>query len=313
MSRISGVYLSRSLDLAALFDETVGRLAPDLDLRPPERIDDPATVRFAVCWEPADDAFDAYPNLGMAASIAAGIDGILAVPSLPDIPVTRVRDPEQARIMAGHVVWNVLWWHRRFGERLAFQAARRWERLSHHAPSTVTIGILGFGLMGRAAAEALLPLGFRVVGWARTTRGAIDGVPLETGADGLDRVVAEADFLINLLPLTEATRGLLGADLFAKMPKGAVLIQVGRGAHLDEAALLAALDDGRLGGASLDVFAVEPLPADHPLWSHPKVLVTAHDAAEAGFETIVASIAEDARRLVAGQPLLGEVPRDRGY
>ncbi len=313
MSRVSGVYLSRSLDLAALLGETFARLAPDLDLRPPERIDDPDAVRFAVCWEPADDAFDAYPNLGMAASIAAGIDGILASPSLPDIPVTRVRDPEQARIMAGHVVWNVLWWHRRFGERLAHQAARRWERLSHHAPSTVTIGILGFGLMGRATAEALLPLGFRVVGWARTQRGAIDGVPLTTGPDGLDRVVAEADFLVNLLPLTETTRGLLGADLFARMPPGAVLIQVGRGAHLDETALLAALDRGTLAGASLDVFATEPLPVDHPLWSHPKVLVTPHNAAEAGFETIVASIAEDARRLVAGLPLLGEVPRDRGY
>lgn len=313
MSRISGVYLSRSLDLADLFDETFARLAPDLDLRPPEKIEDPASVRFAVCWEPADDAFDAYPNLGMAASIAAGIDGILAVPSLPDIPVTRVRDPEQARIMAGHVVWNVLWWHRRFGERLAAQAGKRWERISHHAPSTVTVGILGFGLMGRATAEALLPLGFRVIGWARTTRGAIEGVPLETGADGLDRVVAAADFLVNLLPLTEATRGLLCAELFAKMPQGSVLIQVGRGAHLDEAALLDALDRGPLAGASLDVFAVEPLPENHPFWSRPDVVVTAHNAAEAGFETVVGSIAEDVRRLVDGLPLLGEAPRDRGY
>lgn len=313
MTRISGVYLSRSLDLAGLLGDVFARLAPDVDLRPPERIEDPATVRFAVCWEPPADGFRPYSNLGFAASIAAGVDGILACPSLPDVPVTRVRDPEQARIMAGHVVWNVLWWHRRFGERLAAQAARRWERFSHRAPSTVTVGILGLGLMGRATAEALLALGFRVVAWARTERGAFDGVALETGPDGLGRVVRQADVLVNLLPLTEATHGILGAELFAQMPNGAVLIQVGRGGHLDEAALLAALDGGHLAGASLDVFAVEPLAPEHPFWSHPKVLVTPHDAAEAGLETVVASIAEDARRFVTGQPLLGEVPRGRGY
>lgn len=313
MTRIPGVYLSRSIDLEAIFGEAFARLAPDLDLRAPDRIEDPAAVRFALCWEPADDAFLPYPGLGMVSSIAAGIDGIVAAASLPDVPVTRVRDPEQAKIMAGHVVWNVLWWHRRFRERLDHQAAGRWERLSHHAPSTVTVGILGFGLMGRASAEALLALGFRVIGWARTTSGAIDGVRLETGAEGLERVVGEADFLVNLLPLTAQTRGLLSADLFARMPEGAVLIQVGRGAHLDEAALLAALETGPIAGASLDVFSVEPLPSDHPFWSHPKVLVTSHDAAEAGVETMIASIAEDARRLVAGLPLLGAVPRDRGY
>lgn len=313
MTRIPGVYLSRSLDLAALFDETFARLAPEIDLRAPDRIEDLAAVRFAVCWEPPADGFAPYPNLGFAASIAAGIDGILACPGLPDVPITRVRDPEQARIMAGHVVWNVLWWHRRFADRLAAQAAHRWERLPHHAPSTVTVGILGLGLMGRAAAEALIALGFRVVAFARTDRGAFDGVTLETGPDGLGRVVRQADFLVNLLPLTEATRGILGADLFAEMPKGAVLIQVGRGAHLDEDALLEALSGDRLAGASLDVFAVEPLAPDHPFWSHPKVLVTSHDAAEAGFETVVASIAEDARRFVDGLPLLGEASRDRGY
>lgn len=313
MTRIPGVYLSRSIDLHDLFGETFARLAPDLDLRMPDAVEDPAAIRFAVCWEPADDAFTPYPNLGMVASIAAGVDGIVAAASLPDVPVTRVRDPEQARIMAGHVVWNVLWWHRRFRDRLDHQAARHWERLSHHAPSKVTIGILGFGLMGRAAAEALLPLGFRVTGWARTTAGAVDGVTLETGPDGLDRVVRGADVLVNLLPLTAATRGLLSADLFRRMPEGSVLIQVGRGAHLDEAALLAALADGPLAGASLDVFAVEPLSSDHPFWTHPRILITPHDAAEAGFETIVASITEDVRRMVAGLPLLGAVPRDRGY
>lgn len=313
MTRVPGVFLSRSLDLAGLYGETFARLAPDLDVRPPAAIVDPGAVRFAVCWAPADDAFRPYPRLGLAASIAAGVDGLLACPSLPDVPVTRVRDPEQARIMAGHVVWNVLWWHRRFGERLARQKLRQWRRLPHHAPSRVTVGLLGFGLMGRTAADALLTLGFRVVAWARTARDVPAGVRLETGAAGLERLVGEADFLVNLLPLTEATRGLLDARLFARTKSEAVLIQVGRGGHLDETALLAALDAGRLGGASLDVFAVEPLPADHPFWDHPKIVITPHDAAEAGFETTVAAIAEDVRRLVEGRPLLGEVPRQHGY
>ena len=313
MTRIAGVYLSSTLDLPALFGAVFERLAPDLDIRPPEAIEDPAAVRFAVGWRPADDAFRPYPHLGLVASIAAGIDGLLDCPSLPDVAITRVRDPEQARIMAGHVVWNVLWWHRRFGERLANQRARRWQRLSHHAPSRVTVALLGFGLMGRASAEALVALGFRVGAWARTPGEVPAGVRLETGAGGLERLVGEADFIVNLLPLTEATRGLLDARFFARTRPESVLIQVGRGAHLDEAALLAALEAGNLGGASLDVFATEPLPADHPFWNHPKIVLTPHDAAEAGIETVVGSIAADVRRLAAGLPLLDAVPRDRGY
>lgn len=310
-----GVFLSATFDLADYIGDHFRAHAPDLDVRRPAEIDDPAAVRFAVAWEPGAGSFAPYRNLALVASIAAGVDNILDCPGLPDVPVVRIRDPEQARIMAGFVTWNVLWWERQFGRARANQASATWERLSSRPPSRTRVGILGFGSMAQAAARTLLSLGYPVRAQARSAAhaGAVEGVELLHGPGAHLALAAESDILINLLPLTAETRGILSAELFAALPEGAVLIQVGRGEHLDEAALLAALDGGRLAGASLDVFAQEPLPAEHPFWHHPRILVTAHDAAEASFVVTVEQIAEQVRRSVAGLPLIEPVARERGY
>lgn len=315
MTKISGVYLSTDLDLAALYGEAFARLAPDIEMRPPEAITDPSAVQLALCWLPAADAFAPYPNLRLVSSIAAGVDAILKCPSLPaDVPVVRVRDPEQAQIMAGYVASAVLWWERLFPEHLANQAAAIWDRFSIRQPSGVTVGFIGYGLMGQAAALTLRTLGFDVVAAVRSEPATtIDGVRLETGPGAMARVAAQSDYLVNLLPLTADTRGLFSAAFIAGMKPGAVFINAGRGGQADETALLAALDSGHLKGAAIDVFAAEPLPADHAFWRRSNVLLTPHDAAEASADAVVKTIALQVAQLRAGRPVIDPVSRARGY
>jgi glyoxylate/hydroxypyruvate reductase A len=314
MPRTLGVYLSTELDLDFHYGATFARLAPELELRYPDAIEDPSSARFAIAWLPAEDAFRPYPNLGFVSSIAAGVDGILKCPSLPDIPVIRVRDPEQAQIMAGYVASAVLWWERRFPEHLTNQKARIWDRFSIRQPSGVTVGIVGYGLMGQASALTLRTLGFNVVAQVRSAPAqTIEGVRLETGPGALERVAAQSDYLVNLLPLTAETRGIFSSDVLARMPKGSVFINAGRGGQLDEAALIAAMETGQIKGAALDVFAEEPLPPDHPFWSNPNILLTSHDAAEASAEALVRTIAMQVERLRVGLPVLDPISRDRGY
>lgn len=315
MRPVIGVFLSSDLDLKAIYGDVFRALAPTVDLRDPQEIEDSAAVRFALCWLPPAEAFTPYPNLGFISSIAAGVDAILKCRSLPaGVPVLRVRDPEQAQIMAGYVASSVLWWERRFPEHLANQKASYWDRFSIRQPSGVTIGFIGYGLMGQAAALTLRTLGFDVVASIRSTPATpIDGVRYERGDGSMARVAAQSDYIVNLLPLTAETRGIFGHDFFSAMKPGAVFINAGRGGQADEAALLAALDSGHLKGAALDVFAEEPLPADHPFWRHPSVHLTPHDAAEASPQALVRTITSAVASLEAGKPMPDEVSRDRGY
>lgn len=314
-SPIVGVYLSGTLDLAAYFDPAFAEIAPDIVMLRQEEVRDPAAVRVAMAWQPEPDAFSPYPNLQLVSSIAAGVDSILACPSLPpELAVMRIRDDAQARTMAGFAVWHVIWHHRRFGAYLTRQRAGIWEKLPSPLAGDVRVGILGFGQMGRAVAEALLPLGYSVSALCRQGSGrTIPGVELHSGAEGLSAIAAASDIVINLLPLTPETRGILDARLFAVMPRGAALIQLGRGEHLVEADLLAALAEGKLSGASLDVFAVEPLPDGHPFWSHPDIVVTPHAASESSAETVVHLFASEVRRCLAGGTPVAGVDRANGY
>lgn len=312
---IVGVYLSGTLDLAAYFDPVFAEHAPDIVMLRPETVSDPATVQVAMAWQPSPDAFSRYPNLRLVSSIAAGVDSILSCPSLPPgVPVMRIRDEDQARTMAGFAAWHVLWHHRRFSTYLQQQRFGIWQKLPCAAPREVRVGILGFGQMGRAVAEALVVLGYCVAAFCRREPAQpIPGVALHSGAEGLGAIATQSDILINLLPLTPETRGLLDARLFARMPRGAALIQLGRGEQLVEEDLLAALAEGRLSGASLDVFAAEPLPASHPFWTHPNVVVTPHAASESSAETVVRFFAEEVRRCLAGGSPAAAVDRTNGY
>ena len=307
------VLLSDTLDLRAHLAAEIARLSHEIDF-----VDHPDTspdaVEMAVAWYPPADGFARYPNLKAVCSIAAGADSILHCPSLRDgIPVVRVVEPAQAQMMSGFVLWHVIWHQRGFATHVAQQRARRWERFPQRAASDVPVGILGFGEMGGRVAGDLARLGFAVHVWSRNARPTPDGVIGFHGADGLAAMLVRTEVLINLLPLTHETRGILNATLFARMKRGGYLIQVGRGEHLVEDDLLAALDCGQLAGASLDVFLTEPLQPQHPFWAHPNIVVTPHDACDVSIPAVGQSIEATAAALRSGMMPRNAVDRSRGY
>ncbi|MBN9673795.1 NAD(P)-dependent oxidoreductase [Roseibium aggregatum] len=316
---VEGVYLGERFDLNAHYGAVFAPYADRIRLRSPGEIDDPESIRFALAWYPADDAFTAYPNLKLACSIAAGVDSILACPSLPDAAyVTRVQDDSQADLMAGFAAWQVVWHHRNMGFYLDRQAKSIWEHQDFDAapsPCDYTVGLLGYGLMGRAVARAVAAMGFPVVAAARSTPTTPSpaGVSFETGMGSVERVAARAQALINVLPLTPATEGILNKDLFDLMPRGARLIQIGRGEHLVDADLVAALDSGQLGGASLDVFHTEPLPPDHPWWTDDRILITPHQASDSSRHLMAKQVVQAACDVALGKAPKNTVDHSRGY
>ncbi|CUH65867.1 Glyoxylate/hydroxypyruvate reductase A [Thalassovita gelatinovora] len=290
--RRSGIVATCSaLDLMALYEQPFLEFAPEIDLIPPEAVSVPEAVEYVLTWKPEDDAFVPYPNLRAVFSIAAGIDGILECPSLPDVPVFRVEDPDQAQQMAGFAAFHVVWHHRDMGAYLKAQKSHSWQRdVGKQSPRHKRIGIMGFGLMGRAIGKGLTALGYDV-----TTLSRRPPTPAEPGmrhmtTDQTQSFLAGTDILINVMPLTPETQGILNRDLFAALPKGAVLIQMGRGAQLIESDLLDALESGQISGASLDVFGTEPLPPESPLWDHPKLFLTPHVASTPEAAAVVRSV-----------------------
>lgn len=309
---MKGVLVSATLKLDRLFRQAIAAEDSSVELFMPEEVRDPATIDFALAWRPPHGTLKRYPNLKVICSIAAGVDNILADPELPDVPVVRMVDPEQAETMALFVIWHVIWYQRRFDLYLEQQAKSVWQRQPQRSAGETTVGILGLGRMGAVAAERLAGLGYPVVGWARSPRD-LQGVEVVTGSEGLNSLLTRADALVNLLPLTTETNGLLNADFFTAMKPGAYLIQMGRGPHLVEADLLSAIDSGHLTGASLDVFEQEPLPPDHVFWTHPGVLVTPHCASDVTTGLVAAQTLAAARAAVSGAPIPNVVDKAVGY
>ncbi|WP_296224235.1 2-hydroxyacid dehydrogenase [Ralstonia sp. UBA689] len=269
-------------------------------------------AEVAVCWNPPAGAIAAMPRVRLIHSIAAGVDNILADPTLPAVPLCRVVDPQHARGMAEFVSWGVLHFHRQLDRVLANQRSATWFRPEQQHPSTCTVGVMGLGEIGRHVAGELHRLGFNVRGWARQSR-ELSGIGVYCGETGLPMFLQGLDILICLLPLTDATRGLLNGNTFARLKPGAKLIHVGRGEHLVAADLLDALHSGQLGGAIVDVFPSEPLPADDPFWRAPNLIVTPHMASVASADTIGLQVAQNVRRLLRGEPLDNVVDVARGY
>lgn len=313
---IEGVYLSATFDLESMFARYFEPHAGRVRLRQPAAIDDPQRVRFALAWQPAANAFAPYPNLKLACSIAAGVDSIVNCPSLPkDAVVARVRDENQADFMAGFAAWHVIWHHRNMRHHIVHQARQEWARQGHSSPPRdCTVGILGFGLMGKAIARAVLGMGFKAVAAVRSPpREPMGGVEFEVGPDAAIRIAARSNLLINVLPLTAETRGLLNARFFSAMPRGSVLIQLGRGEHLVERDLIAALDAGHLRAASLDVFEREPLPPEHPFWRDERILVTPHQASDCSPELMARQVTEAAVAVTEGRAPETAVDIASGY
>ncbi|WP_298366942.1 glyoxylate/hydroxypyruvate reductase A [Azospirillum sp.] len=290
----------------------IAKRLPDLEIRVWPDVGDPADVTMALVWKPPAGMLASLPNLGLIVSLGAGVEPLLEDPTLPDVPLVRMVSDGLTIDMAGYVALQVLRWHRQMEEYAALQAAERWQPLGHKPASDVTVGILGLGELGTASAGALRSMDYRVLGWSRTPK-SVDGVESFAGADGLAAMLPQTDILICLLPLTPDTRGLLNAGLFAALPPGAVLVNAARGGHLVEADLLAALESGHLRGASLDVFAEEPLRPGHPFWSHPAIRVTPHVAAITHPSRSADQVAAAVNAFRAGRPLPNQVDRQRGY
>jgi glyoxylate/hydroxypyruvate reductase A len=308
------VLLSNTVGLRSYLAPEIARL--DGQIRFVDHPDQEAArdVELAVAWHPPADAFDAYPNLRAVCSIAAGADNILRCPSLrDDIAVVRVIDPAQAQMMSGFVIWHAIWHQRRFATYLAQQRDKAWRRLVQRTTQQVPVSILGHGAIGGRVAADLAMLGFPVKVWSRTAKPSSPGIAAFHGSDGLTAMLRDTEILVNLLPLTAETRGILNRDLFNALRRGGYLIQVGRGEHLVEADLLAALDSGQLAGAALDVFLAEPLSPQHPFWTHPGIVLTPHDACDASLAAVGGTILATAAALRAAERPKDAVDRTAGY
>ncbi len=307
-------------DKADLWRAEIARHLPDLEIRVWPDLGNPAEIDMALVWKPPAGMLASLPNLALIVSLGAGVEPLLEDPTLPDVPLVRMVSDGLTVDMAGYVALQVLRWHRRADEFAALQAEARWRPIDHKPAPDVTVGILGLGELGAAAARTLRTMEYRVLGWSRSPK-SLDGVESFSGTAGLAALLAQTDLLVCLLPLTPDTRGILNAGLFAALPAGAVVINAARGGHLVEADLLEALDHGgsgigghgHLAGASLDVFADEPPPPDHPFWRHPKIRMTPHVAAITHPSRSAEQVAEAVRAFRAGKPLPNLVDRRRGY
>ncbi len=279
---------------------------------------DPARIAVAVVANPAPGTLQRLPGLRLVHSLWAGVDRLLADPTLPPgVPIVRMVDPAMNAAMAQTALWAVLALHRGLFAYARRQRERCWRAHAQRRADEVGVTLLGLGQMGRAVAQVLVPLGYRVAGWTLHPQPpAADGVARHAGAEALGPLLATSDIVVNLLPLTPATRGLIDARFLAALPRGAGLVNLARGAHVVEADLLAALDTGHLRDAVLDVFATEPLPPAHPFWSHPRVAVLPHAAAATDPRSASAVVARRLAAWAAGTTparLPGFVDRGRGY
>jgi glyoxylate/hydroxypyruvate reductase A len=292
--------------------ELFARKAPDVPFRIWPDIGDPESVRYLAAWLPPEDISELFPNLEVLFSVGAGIDQFDLSVLPPELPIVRMTEPGITAGMVEYATMAVLGLHRDLPAYIDQQRRRLWQPIRVQPASKRRVGVLGLGLLGRAVLAQLSAFGFQLNGWSRS-RHAIEGVDCYAGQEELPAMLAATDILVCLLPLTDETRGVLNAGLFAGLPRGASLVHVGRGPQLDSAALLSALDGGHLSAAVLDVTDPEPLPEDHPFWSHPKVMLTPHIASMTQPETAVDLVLENISRHRAGQPLIGLVNRERGY
>ncbi|HVC56773.1 MAG TPA: glyoxylate/hydroxypyruvate reductase A [Stellaceae bacterium] len=291
----------------------LGELMPEHEIRYWPDIGDRAAIEYALVWQPEPGLLASLPNLKLIVGLGAGVDHLLRDPSLPrTVPIVRLVDPYMTDAMSEYVVLSVLRLHRQDLDYLAQQRAGQWQEREQKNATERPVGILGFGTLGQDAGRKLRSLGFPVAGWSRAPK-EIAGFATHAGPAGLDALLQRSEILVCLLPLTAATAGILNAATFARLPRGAGLVNVGRGDHLVEADLLAALDSGHLSGAVLDVFRDEPLPPEHPFWRHPRIIVTPHIAAETHPPTAAPLIRDAIRRCQAGLPVDHRVDFARGY
>ncbi|MGH6819281.1 MAG: 2-hydroxyacid dehydrogenase [Methylocella sp.] len=302
-----------------VWTKAMRKVAPSLDVRSwPDAMGRIEEIEYAAAWLPPRHLLKSLPRLKAIFSLGAGVDAILKDATLPaNIPIVRVNDPDLTGRMAEYVVLHVLMHHRQQRRIDENQKNKVWDSFPTHAASAMSVGIMGLGVMGQEAAKRLRDLGFKVAGWSRS-RKQIDGVESFAGPTEFDAFLARTDILVSLLPATPDTDGIINRTTIRKLsrngPFGAgIVINAGRGRQQIAEGIVAALDAGELHAATLDVFATEPLPPESPLWTHPKITVTPHAAADSDPEVVCAYVARQIERHKRVEPLENLVDTARGY
>ncbi|WDU60770.1 glyoxylate/hydroxypyruvate reductase A [Pseudomonas sp. PS01297] len=297
---------------ASEWREEFSKQAPDIEFREWPDIGDPSEVRYIIAWEPIPDLMQRFPNLKALYSAGAGVDQF-DLSQLPShVSMVRLIETSMADIMAEYVVFGVLTLHRDIFDYQIRQRERCWMPFPVIPACERRVGVMGAGRLGLAALERLRPFGFQLSAWNRSPKD-VPGGRCYVGGQQLHEFLGQCDVLVNLLPLTPETQGILNAANLSLLPHGAGLVNVARGAHVVEEDLLRSLNSGRIGGAVLDVFNQEPPSPDHPFWSHPRVLITPHIASNVQVKGAVDLIMRNLYRERRGLPLLNVVDRSKGY
>jgi glyoxylate/hydroxypyruvate reductase A len=306
------VNLDKVIGNAQAWHDTFREQIPDLPIRIWPHVGESKDIKYLAFMHPDFDLLPAFPNLRAMFTRSAGVESFVDHPKRPKVPLGKVEPPGGDPMMTEYVVMHVLRFHRDMPAYQAAQANREWRRAPIIRPEQRRVGFLGFGMMAKAPALVLQSLGFKVSAWVRSPRQAAE-VPLFHGRDQLPSFLGQTDIAVCLLPLTADTEGIFCAATFAMMPKGAMLVNVGRGKHVVDKDLIAALDSGQLSYAALDALWPEPLPPESPLWRHPKVTVMPHVARRPTVAQLVTEVAANIRSLEAGGQLLQEIDVRRGY
>jgi glyoxylate/hydroxypyruvate reductase A len=297
----------------AAWEGAFRKAAPDVVLVRDEPERDLRGIRYCMTWKPLPGVYGRMPDLQALFVLGAGVERFLADSTIPaGVQIVKMAEPGLTQAMEHYVLWQVLELHRDFRALALAQREVRWIDQTYPAPWDRKVGVMGLGSLGDAVARKLKRFGFATRGWSRSAK-TIDGVTVFSGTDRIADFLDGLEILVCLLPLTPETQGILNADVFRRLAPGAGLINIGRGAQLNEADLLAALESGQIGGASLDVFHTEPLPPEHPFWRHPRILVTPHLAADVDPESSALAIRQQIERCEAGQAPEHLADRKRGY
>ena len=306
------VNLDKQIGNAEAWRDTFAAQLPDLEIRIWPDAGEPRDIEYLAFIRPDFGILPALPNLKAMFSRSAGVEAFVDHPKLPKVPLGKIEPSGGDPMMTEYVVMHVLRFHRDMPGYQAAQANREWRRTRIVRPEERRIGFLGYGLMAKAPALVLQSLGFPVSAWVRSPREHAE-VPIFHGPGQLERFLNQTDIAVCLLPLTRETEGIFCARTFAMMPRGAMLVNVGRGGHVVADDLIRALDSGQLTYAALDALRPEPLPPDSPLWAHPKVTVMPHVARRPTVAQLVTEIAANIRSVEAGGRLLQEVDITMGY
>ncbi len=297
---------------AKAWRDTVADKLPDLELRIWPDAGEPADIEYLAFMQPDFDILPAFPNLKAMFSRSAGVEAFVDHPKMPKVPLGKMEPPGGDPMMTEYVVMHVLRFHRDMPGYQMAQANREWRRTRIVRPEERRVGFLGYGMMAKAPALVLKSLGFPVSAWVRSPR-ENEEVPIFHGRGQLEPFLNQTDIAVCLLPLTRETEGIFCSRTFAMMPRGAMLINVGRGKHVVYEDLIRALDSGQLSYAALDALWPEPLPPDSPLWLHPKITVMPHVARRPTVAQLVTEIAANIRSLETGGPLLQQIDTAMGY